>query len=197
MKGYIVIALLIGILIGFGMNLIYFKLTEPTKSWHYVTSFILASCNREDVEIAYSYPNVYNTTSPSFTVKGDFWRIRWETLPYYNWTGGFPKHPIVYYAPVPSVLGVFKDEEVVGLIEVFEPSAYNVTHWGFEGAGDKIDVCYALTWDYGYVPIRSPYTLMTGKGTYYISAQGIARTRGWEATQSITGCFNFAIEEYY
>jgi hypothetical protein len=184
MKRYIAIALVIGILIGFGINLIYFKLTEPTKSWHCVTSFILASCNREDVEIAYSYPNVYNTTSPSFTVKGDFWRIRWETLPYYNYTGTFPKHPILYYGPVPSILGIFKDGEVVGLIQVFKPSVYNVTHWGSDSVGGEIQMCYALTWDYGYVPISS-YTLMMGKGAHYISAQ------------DITGCFNFIIEEYY
>jgi hypothetical protein len=190
MKRYIAIALVIGILIGFGINLIYFKLTEPTKSWHCVTSFILASCNREDVEIAYSYPNVYNTTSPSFTVKGDFWRIRWETIPYYNYTGSILYYYLYYYEPAP--FGIFKDGEVVGLMQVFKPSIYNVTHWGSIHSGEK-DIYYAVTREYtnygvkeyGYVPIRSPYTLMMGKGAYYISAQGI------------TGCFNFTIEEYY
>jgi hypothetical protein len=195
MKRYIAIALVIGILIGFGINLIYFKLRESTKSWHYVTSFILASYNREDVEmdnrevveIAYSYPNVYNTTSPSFIVKGDFWRIRWETIPYYNYTyytGSILYYIYHHYEPAPSIFGIFKDGEVVGLMQVFKPSIYNVTHWGGIHSGEK-DIYYALTREYTYVPIRSPYTLMMGKGAYYISAQ------------CITGCFNFTIEEYY
>jgi hypothetical protein len=186
----IALALLVGILIGFGMNMVYFNLTRPTKSLHHVTSFILVSHHQElsRFKIAYSYPIIYNETSPSFTINSEAWRVKWEVLPYFNQTFSYAWATVYFalinpshYNPV-AYFRVWGDREFVGLIEIHEPSMYNVTSMCDEiRLGNLFYIYYSAE----YISIRGSYTLMTEKGTYYIQPY------------RIVGCFNFTIEEYY
>jgi hypothetical protein len=206
----LLLMLILGILIGFGISVIYTKLTETkkeaTKSWHYVTSFVIASYDPFDfgligeygevkeVKIAYSYPKVYNVSSPSFTIKGDIWRLKWETIPYYNVSFGPEGEAILYYAyfrykrATPSLIPAFQvlqNNGIITEIEVLSPRTYNATLL-LMSADEWIFCATPSFYNGSYVPVKSFYTTITsGPGTYYISAQGI------------TGCFNFTIEEYY
>lgn len=193
MKKSSVAVFLIGILLGFGVGFVYslsLNLGQfgGSKSWHLLTSFTLSSGspNLVNAVIAYSYPNVYNVTSPHFTVTKDMWRARLETVPYYRYSGN-----TVYYAPTPITLKVIKTPtavgdfpKVVGPITVLEPGVLNVTTWNYQKS-----ISYALQ-GVDYTPVKATYNF-TGAGTYVI--QFVETT----FMTNVTGCFNFAIEEYY
>jgi hypothetical protein len=192
MKKWSVAVFLIGILIGLGLGYVISPSVKSgqigSKSWHQLTSFILSSGapNLANTVIAYSYPNVYNDTSPHFTVDKDIWRVKLETVPYYKYAGH-----IVYYAPTPITLkaiwtptAVGEFPRVVGPITVLEPGVLDVTTWVTQNS-----ICYALS-GADYAPVRAVYNF-TGAGIYVIKF--VEKT----FLANITGCFNFAIEEYY
>jgi hypothetical protein len=198
MRGQIVIVLVAGILIGFFANYGYLTFVRP-DSWHLVTSFILANSNAPDLVIAYSYPNVYNTSTPKFTINADLWRISWVTVNYYqNRTGVSPGYGADLYYTIPAKILVYSDAGIVGRIDLLAPSEYNVGPPSSEGglygsftgrwiaiSDDGLTYCYQQTLQRYFDYVIGYPTLMTGKGIYRISAE------------NTTGCFKFTIEEYY
>jgi len=155
---------------------------SSNKSWHYLTDFTIASCDYDKVHMIVAYPNDnYSSISPRFAVTRDLWRIRWETIPYYNFS--YPNHPeftyIVYYGPSPSSpFKVYKDSELVVIIELLRLDSYNAGYEGHSSEG------FYYT-SHEYISAKSNFFFMVGSGTYYITIQ------------DITGCFKFTIEEYY
>jgi hypothetical protein len=134
----------------------------------------------KDIEIAYSYPNVSEAIGPNFTVKADFWRVKLETIPYYNYS----KNYIVYYSPIPFVFKVVNDSEIFCSIALFLPDDYKVSSYSYQEIYPGYTVYYAWAGNWKYSPIKTIFTF-TGVGTYNIYME------------SGLGCFNFTIEEYY
>jgi hypothetical protein len=175
--------ILIGVIVGYG----FFAFLSGdgsvagTKSWHSLTDFIVFSDSPHltGVNIAYSYSNVYDSISPNFTVKTDFWRARIETVPYFNYSGKY----IAYYAPIPFTIKVIRPAplNIFGFMTMLLPSDHNVTttYWHYQNES----ISYALP-EKEYVPVRAVYTF-EGTGIYKILMAGG------------TGCFRFQIEEYY
>jgi len=175
-----VLGILVGVIIGYVSFLFLSEsgLVAAMRSWHSLTNFMVASdsLNLTDVNIAYSYSSVYDSIGPAFVVKTDFWRVRIETVPYFNYSGKY----IAYYAPIPFTIKVVRPAalNIFSSVALFYPSDHNVTTWQYQES-----ISYALP-NREYVPVRATYTF-EGAGSYRIFIG------------SGTGCFNFGIEEYY
>ena len=191
LKGQLAVALFAGILLGLVINYGYFMLIKPPSAWHTVSSFILASDNSEDLAIVQSYPNVYNKTGPQFTVKADFWRIKWETVQYYKNLSSWWANLDLYYV-APSKFWIWNATQaydvggIVGFIELLDPMNYTWSvFYRTDQSGDLTTYYRSSIIGGAYEPVMGYWTLMTGKGEYYVSAL------------ETTGCFRITIEEYY
>lgn len=188
MNKTLALGLAVGILIGTIIGYVSFVFLSEggfvsgVKSWRSVTSFTLTSNSPPltNVEIAYPIPNVYNMTGPNFVIKADFWRVRIQSVPYYNYSGNL----IAYFAPIPMVIKIVRPPpnatgfpSSFGSMAVLEPSIYGITTWHYNQP-----ISYAFP-DRQYVPIEATYTF-NGAGTFLAYMD------------NGTGCFNFAIEEY-
>lgn len=190
LKGQLAVALFAGILLGLVINYGYFVLIKQPSAWHAASSFILASDNSEDLMIVHSYPDVYNKTGPQFTVKADFWRIKWETVQYYRNQSKWANLDLYYVAPskfwIWNATQAYDAGGIVGFIELLDPENY--THAIFY----RTDQSGGLTTYYrsgiiggAYELVMGYWTLMTGRGDYFVSAL------------ETTGCFRITVEEYY
>jgi hypothetical protein len=191
MKAALGIVLIIGIITGFAIGYGYFLIAQKQESWHQVTSFILATSNESMPEVfrtAYSYSKVYYSNAPdqpSFSIKGNFWRVKVETLSYYNYSsdsGSF----IIYYSEAPmNIIRIWKDNAYhgnpYGSITMLNPDYdYNVTTFGYARV---LDIDLYISWADKCTPVRAVHTF-AGKGNYTISLE------------MTIGCFNFTVEEY-
>ena len=182
------IGILLGVIIGSAIGYGYSLSTQKPKSWHEVTSFILAATNQPVspyYQIAYSYPNIYYTNGPLFNIKEDFWRAKVQTIPYYNYSNG-EDTMIIYYNQAPiNNIRIWKDQAYVdnpfSSIVMLDPTYdYNVTT---SGTAQALDQYFYVSWKEQYMPVETVPTF-AGKGNYIVSLDtGIA-------------CFNFTIEEY-
>jgi hypothetical protein len=190
MKAQLSAALIIGLIIGVivGSAIGYELAPQKQESWHEVTSFILASTNESAPgywKTAYSYSNVYYWHGPLFTVKTDFWRMKVQTVPFYNYTNNNDSL-IIYYNQEPiNNIRIWKDEAYVdnpfSSIVMLDPTYdYNVQT---SGTAQALDQYFYVSWKNAYVPVETVHAF-SGMGNYMLSLDtGIC-------------CFNFTIEEY-
>jgi hypothetical protein len=187
-KVALIVGLLIGALVGSVVGFEVFSVPQKPGSWHEVTSFILNSASGSvpgNWEIAYSYPNVYERNGPLFTVNEDFWRIKVETVPYYNYTNNNDSL-IIYYNQFPiNNIRVWRDQAYVdnpfSSIVLLDPTYdYNVQT---AGTAQDYDQYFYVSWNNGYVPVETIQNFY-GTGDYTISIDtGVC-------------CLKFTIEEY-
>jgi hypothetical protein len=187
-KVVLIIGLLIGVIVGSAIGFAVFSVPQKQGSWHEVTSFILNSASGSVPgywETAYSYPNVYERNGPLFTVNEDFWRMKVETVPYYNYTNNNDSL-IIYYNEFPiNLIKIWKDQAYVdnpyGSIVLLDPTYdYNVQT---AGSAQDYDQYFYVSWKNGYVPVETVNNFC-GTGDYTISIDtGVC-------------CLKFTIEEY-
>jgi hypothetical protein len=189
LRGQVAVVLLMGILIGLVVNYGYFTFVRPPASWHVSADFVVANSNTPGLQIGYSYPNVYNTSTPDLVINSDFWRISWKTIPYYKDATGItlyyaiPGKILVSTSPGFTVYGIY-GSAIIGSIDLLDPSSYNINQGGWvPDFREGLTLCFRGNQEIEDV-IGYP-TLMSGRGSYFISAY------------NTTGCFNFTIEEYY
>jgi hypothetical protein len=178
----LVVVLFAGVIVGFVVNYGYFAVFEPPKTWHRVADFILANSNIDGLEVVYPQSNVYNGSGPIFEIKGDLWRIRWETVLYYG--------ELRYALPsVFEVTAAFEENgwysHVWASIQLLTPAEYDydLSAKFFAGPQGNLTAYYGSSGD--DTSILGYPTIMTGTGKFYISAVGA------------TGCFEFWIDDYY
>ncbi len=184
----LIIGLVIGILIGTSIGYAVFSTGQKTGSWHEVSSFIMASSETAIpgyTQIAYSYPNVYYAQGPLFSTKTDFWRIKTQTVPFYNYTQNGDVL-IIYYNQLPmNNIRIWKDQAYAdnpfSSVVLLDPTYdYNVTTVGTAQVSDQF---LYVSWKEAYVPVVTTQNL-SGMGNFLISLDtGI-------------GCFKFTVEEY-
>jgi hypothetical protein len=183
---------LIGLLIGLGVGYEYSVYT-PQKSWHYLTSFIVLDesglAKAVSKTTPQSYPNMYDSLSPNFTVKGDFWQLELATVPYYYYS-----NRAVYYQQECEMylygleVGVFGT--LYRVITMTDPSNYIlservVTETVNMSPNTYSFYCVRPGYSGDYTPVEVNYTY-NEPGTYQVR-MGL---NNW-------GCFNFTISEYY
>jgi hypothetical protein len=182
------IFLIVGVIIGFVVVYGYSVLTQEQKSWHPVTSFILATANDdpEHFQVANTYPDLHysrETDFPNFTVAESLWRVTVETLPYYNITVENVTSTVYYSGAYGDTIQIWKDRALTdtpfGSITLLDPRyQYNAP----TGYASLFGVDFYTT--YGdYVPVRTTQ-IFAGAGNYVVTLQ------------MTLGCFNFTIEEY-
>jgi hypothetical protein len=184
----LIIGLIIGVLIGSSIGYAFFSTGPKMGAWHEVTSFNLVSTEGSMpgyVQTAYSYPNVYYGHSPLFTVGEEFWRMKVETIPYYNYTQNGDSL-IIYYNQQPiNTIRIWRDEAYVdnpfSSIVLLDPTYdYNVNT---VGTAQALDQYFYVSWKEAYEPVETTLSF-SGSGNYLISIDaGI-------------GSFKFTIEEY-
>jgi hypothetical protein len=184
----LIIGLLIGVIVGSAIGFAVFSAPQKQGSWHEVTSFILNSASGSVPgywETAYSYPNVYERNGPLFTVNEDFWRIKVETVPYYNYTSNNDSL-IIYYNQFPiNLIKIWKDQAYVdnpySSIVLLDPTYdYNVQT---AGTAQDHDQYFYVSWTSAYVPVEITRNFY-GAGDYTISIDtGVC-------------CLKFTVEEY-
>jgi len=184
----LIIVLLIGVIVGSAVGFAVFSVPQKQGSWHEVTSLILNSASGSVPgywETAYSYPNVYERNGPLFTVNRDFWRIKVETVPYYNYTNNNDSL-IIYYNQFPiNLIKIWKDQAYVDTpyssIVLLDPTYdYNVQT---AGTAQDYDQYFYVSWTNGYVPVETVHNFY-GTGDYTISIDtGVC-------------CLKFTVEEY-
>ena len=181
---FLIVGVIIGFVIGYGIPI----LTQEQKSWHQVTSFILATANGdpEHFKVANTYPDIHysrETDFPNFTVTESLWRITVETLPYYSITVENVISIVYYSGAYGDTIQIWKDRALTdnpfGSITLLDPHyQYNAP----TGYASLFGVDFYTT--YGdYVPVRAAQ-IFAGSGNYVVSLQ------------MTLGCFNFTIEEY-
>ena len=177
----LILVLFAGVLVGFVVNYGFFTVFEPPKSWHRVADFILANSNMAGLRIIYNQSNVYNGSGPWFEVKGDLWRISWQTVKYYGLLYALPS---VFIIDTPFVFGA--GSQVLGSIQLLKPAEY----WdGFSASlysepSGNLTAYYPQNGAYDTSVVGYP-TVLTGTGKFFISAL------------EATGCFEFTIDDYY
>jgi hypothetical protein len=188
MKAALGLALIVGIIAGLIIGYSYSVITLNQESWHSVTSFVLATSNESMPDFfitAYSAPDVYHVVGPYFAVTGNFWRVRVETAPYYNYSMAGESH-IIYYSQAPmNNIRMWKDaaytnnpyDSMSMLVPDYD---YNATTSGTSQVNDQN---FYMAWLEQYIPVRTVHNC-AGPGNYTMTLEmGI-------------GCFNFTIEEY-
>jgi hypothetical protein len=177
-----------GAVIGSVIAYSYFSTTQKQETWRNLTSFVLASVNESmpaNVEISYSHSNVYYKNGPLFNVKGSFWRVHVQTVPYYNFTNGNDSM-IIYYNQAPiNNIRIWRDTAYVNnpfsSIVMLDPTYdYGVAT---SGTAQAYDQYFYVSWKEEYVPVETTLNF-AGTGNYVISLD------------TGVGCFNFTIEEY-
>jgi hypothetical protein len=184
----LIIGLLIGVIVGSAVGYGIFSVPQKQGSWHEVTNFIVNSASGSVPgywETAYSYPNVYERNGPLFSVNADFWRMKVQTIPYYNYTNNNASL-IIYYNQFPiNNIRIWKDQAYVdnpyGSIVLLDPTYdYNVNA---AGTAQDSDQYFYVSWTDGYVPVETINNFY-GKGNFTISVDtGVC-------------CLKFTIEEY-
>jgi hypothetical protein len=189
MKAKLGSVLIVGVIIGFVVGYAIPLLSQKgEKSWHYATSFILATVNDnpEDFKIANNYSDIHYSKEsdfPNFTATESFWKITVETLPYYSIN---PENvtSIVYCSDDPyATIQIWKDRALTnnpfGSITLLEPHyQYNAPTGYANLYGFDFFTTYGT-----YTPVRVAQ-IFAGPGNYVVSLQ------------MMIGCFNFTIEEY-
>jgi hypothetical protein len=189
MKAVVGIVLIVGVIIGFVIGYGIPLLSQKEKSWHYVTSFIMATVNEdpENFRIANNYSDIHYSQEndlPNFTVTESFWKVTVETLPYYSVTVENVTS-IVYYSDEPwATIQIWKDNAFTnnpfGSVTLLEPQyEYNAP----TGYNNMYGIDFYTT--YGtYTPVKTTQ-IFAEPGNYFVSLQ------------MMIGCFNLTIEEYY
>lgn len=186
-KHEIAIALVIGLLLGTGINFAYFTFLFPKGSWHFTTSAIIAGFPTDGVAPAKEISNVYNGSGPNFEVKAGLWRMTWRTVEYFkNQSSSYSNYFLYFVAPLKLELakeaGVY-DSGIVAKIEIPEDAYSDYTLSAYYAVKSSNSTAY-YSYFQPYRYINGYPLLMTGTGIYRVGVSGIA-------------CFNVTIEEYY
>ncbi len=169
----LIIGLLIGVIVGSAVGYGILSASQKQASWHEVTNFILNSASGSVPgywETSYSYPNVFEKNGPLFTVKENFWRMKVQTIPYYNYTNNNDSL-IIYYNQFPiNNIRIWKDQAYVdnpySSILLLDPTYdYNVQT---AGTAQALDQYFYVSWKNAYVPVETVQNFY-GTGDYTIS----------------------------